>query len=1065
MGGSPRRNVGPSCFGVQLLKKVLVLVALFFVASTVTVLALQTVEDDEPPTYSMVGTPLSLFGIGSKTDDYSLSLLRYFKIAATKVTTDYVDPGRVAPATMLRGSLDNVARKVPEFLYRFDPTAQTLRLVLGLDETELAVTDLDGMPALADLLTDVAAFLDEHLEPEANRRKVEYAMMNGMLRTLDPHSFFIDPEAYKEMESEQEGHFGGLGITIGLRESRLTVLYPLADTPAWRAGLSAGDRIDKIGRESTVNMELNEAVERLRGEVGTQVTITVSDDEGLQREVTLTRARIETPSLKFAYAGDGVGYVQIQHFHKDTYDRLEDALDALDTAAIGDEKGGLQGLVLDVRGNPGGYLEQAYLVANKFILSGTIVSTEGMAGTAKEQKTARRFGTEDDLPLVVLVDAGSASASEIVAGALKNQERAVVLGTRTFGKGSVQNLYERNFDQGALKLTIARYLTPGDVSIQGIGIQPDVEVRPAFTEEEEDGRLDVRLYWEDFELREEDLSGAFEWGDADSGSEHLSFVISCKECWDDPTDRSREETAADNLRLPQVQAAKALLLAAPTSDRGTMLAKVPEVLPAVFAERQAELEGWLSEHGIDWGPPPTGYESNPANLSVELQVESDGGMLEPGAATDVTLMVTNNGSHPLYRVRSVTRGEFFAGREYIYGRLEPGETRSFTVTAHPRLWLNARTEEVVWHFFSEGGDMPEPFVGRLQISEAPKPRFAFSWAVTDGSTSETSGNGDGLLQAGESVELLVTVKNIGDGATSDIWRSEQGLLRPGDDEDGDGVADREGGFVRFKNMSGDGMFLDEGVAGFRLRPGEESTQRLRFRVADDLAGVDGLEGELIVGDERFLDVLTSDVFLPVGATLGDIVEDDRRVKPKAGRTLTVYSGASELSAPIARMTAPAQSNGRLGEWVRLDLEELSGWVRSEEVTGAGRADSLEQPTAWLPNSPPVLTLVDNPGGSVVTADSVTLRGFVNDDRGVKDIYVFVRDGTTKREQKISYERLPKLVSEHEFTLEIPLQPGVNEIEIFSRDDQDLKGNISLGLYREMVTADVSGSFPGEESAL
>ena len=221
--------------------------------------------------------------------------------------------------------------------------------------------------------------------------------------------------------------------------------------------------------------------------------------------------------------------------------------------------------------------------------------------------------------------------------------------------------------------------------------------------------------------------------------------------------------------------------------------------------------------------------------------------------------------------------------------------------ARPRLGLNARTEEVTWHFFSEGAAMPDPFVGRFQISEAPKPRFAYSWAVIDDGTGTTEGNADGLLQAGESVELLVTVRNIGDGATSDIWRSEQGLLRPSDDEDGDGLADREGGFVRFKNTSGDAMFLDEGVAGFRLRPGEESKHRLRFRVAADIARVDSLSGELVVGDERFLDVLTSDVVLPIGPASGPIVAHDRRVKPKGGRVVTVYSGASELSPPIARM--------------------------------------------------------------------------------------------------------------------------------------------------------------------
>jgi len=1041
-----------------LLKKLAVLVVLFVAAGATAVFALRTTDRGEGPAYSMMGTPLSLLGGSAGDGDYSLSLLRYFKIAATKVTTDYVDPGRVAPMKMLRGALDNVARNVPEFLYRLDPQTNTLRLISGLDEKELIVESLDGVPELANLLTDVASFLDEHLDAAVDRKPIEAAMMNGMLRTLDPHSFYINAEAYSDMASEQQGHFGGLGITIRILENRLTVLYPLADTPAWKAGLKAGDRIDKIGRESTVNMELNEAVDRLRGEVGTEVTITVSDDDGPQREVTLTRARIETPSLKYAYAGDGIGYVQIQHFHKDTYDRLEDALDALDTESIGDEKGGMRGLVLDLRGNPGGYLEQAYLIANKFVMSGTIVSTEGMAGTAMERKTARRFGTEDELPLVVLVDAGSASASEIVAGALQNQDRAVILGTRTFGKGSVQNLYERNFDGGALKLTIARYLTPGDVSIQGVGILPDVEVRPALTKQRPDGSLDVSLYWEDFELREEDLTGAFEWGDQVSGGDRPTFVISCTECWDDPTGREREETASDNLGLPQVQVAKALLEAAPSNDRRVMLAKVPDVVPRVLAMRQAELERWLAVHGIDWTAPPPAYAVESADVRVELVVESDGGVLRPGARTNVTLRVTNDGSQPLYRLRAVTQGDFFKGREYLYGRIDPGETRSYTVAANPALWLNARTEEVSWHFYSEGASVRETFVGRLQISEAPKPRFAYSWAVIDDGSAGSKGNGDGLLQSGETIELLVTVKNIGEGATSGIWRSEQGLLGPDDDADGDGMADAEGGFISFKNRSGSAIFLDEGAVGFRLRPGETSQHRLRFRVADDIADLERLEGLLVVGDERFGDVLTSDVELPLYPTSGTIVADSRVIKVKGGKTITVYGGASKLAPAVARMSAPAESTGRLGDWVRVALEDgTAGWVPGEQVAGAGRPEKAVPPTRWLPNSPPVITLANNPGGTVVTADSITVRGRVTDDVAVKDLYVFVRDAASQADQKISYERLSVPVREHEFTLEIPLHPGVNEIEIFSRDEQNLRGNASLGLYREMTTAAIDGA--------
>ena len=359
--------------GACVIRKLLVLLVLFIGAGSLAVLALRTTPGGVS-SYSMVGAPLALLTGADADDDYSLSLLRYFRIAATKVTTDYVDPARVEPIGMLQGALDQVARDVPEFLYELDERSGTLKLVAGLETQELTLPTLDGVPELASLMTEVAGFLDDKLSAEVPRREVEYALMNGMLKTLDPHSFFIDPDSFEEMQVNNDGHFGGLGITIGIREERLTILYPLADTPAWRAGLKAGDHIDKIGRESTVNMELNEAVRKLRGAEGTQVTITVSDDEGMEREVTVTRARIEVDTVKYAYAGDGVGYVQVLHFARQTYDSLDEALDDLDTRAIEDGQGHLKGLVLDLRGNPGGYLEQAVLMADKFIRTGTIVS-------------------------------------------------------------------------------------------------------------------------------------------------------------------------------------------------------------------------------------------------------------------------------------------------------------------------------------------------------------------------------------------------------------------------------------------------------------------------------------------------------------------------------------------------------------------------------------------------------------------------------------------------------------------------------------------------------------------
>ncbi|MEE2828116.1 MAG: S41 family peptidase, partial [Myxococcota bacterium] len=360
-------------------------------------------------------SPVRLLGAAYEAEDYDLSEIRYFQLAAHKINGEYVDPSRVDPSAMLYAGLDRVARLIPEFIYTKSTTGESLRLTVGGAETTVSVQPLSSIVDLTGVVGEVATFLEAKLEADVERPPVEYALMNGMLETLDPHSVFIDPEGYKEMSITNKGHFGGLGITIGIREHRLTILYPLKDTPAWRAGLKAGDRIDKIGSESTVNMSLQEAVNMLRGVEGTDVTITVSDDEGPDREVIITRARIEVPSVASAYAGEGIGLIEISGFGQKTYEGLEDALDELGTRSMGEGHGRLQGLILDLRQNPGGYLRQAIEVADKFLDGGVIVSTEGLAGQTREDTRARKFGTEDDLPIVVLVDEGSASASEIVA--------------------------------------------------------------------------------------------------------------------------------------------------------------------------------------------------------------------------------------------------------------------------------------------------------------------------------------------------------------------------------------------------------------------------------------------------------------------------------------------------------------------------------------------------------------------------------------------------------------------------------------------------------------------------
>ena len=989
---------------------------------------------------------------GLADHEYDLSETRYFLAAASKVNDEYVDPGRVDPDAMLRSALDRVARRTPEFLYEIDGSGRRLELLVGDASETIELPTLESVAALTGVIRQVAAILDGHLEDEIERPPIEYALMNGMLETLDPHSVYIEPDYYKEMSIQNRGHFGGLGITIGIRDLRLTILYPLKDTPAWRAGLKAGDRIDKIGSESTVNMSLQEAVGKLRGEVGTQVIITVSDGEGPDREVPIIRAKIEVPSVEWAYAGDGIGLIEISHFAQQTYDRVEDALEELEADAMGDKQGKLKGVVIDLRQNPGGYLQQAIEVADKFLPGGVIVATEGLAGQARDVTPARKFGTEDELPIVLLVDEASASASEIVAGALQQHDRALVLGVRTFGKGSVQNLYDRDFHEGALKLTIAQYLTAGDQSIQGLGVLPDIELRPALVKVDDEGDARVKLFWQDFELREEDLPSAFDWGAAADGAELPRWVYSCIECFE-PVDYDKDTEADDRVTDLEVQAAKALLLAAPSHRGSDMLDVAEETLDQLFQERQQKLEQELMDLGIDWtAAAPTGRKARKAPqaaLSAALAVESPDGTLTPGHTSDVTLTVTNTGDEPIYRLRAVTQGEsggdFFHGREYVFGKLAQGETRTFSVKAKPAMWLHARTEEVKWHFFADGAVPPPPFVSRLRIKDVPHPRFAFAWQVVDDGTGGSRGNGDGLLQPGEEIDLVVSIKNTGTGPTSDLVRLESG-------ESPDEL-ERQHGFLSLRNRSGEALFLTEGSGNFSLQPGEVTVHRLHFRVADDVAGLDAIEAELAVWDEKFLQIVSSDLEIPLFSPGDPIAAVERLMKPKTG-AVKIRGGSSEHTEVVAVADGPVTVDGRLGQWFRTPLPwGTSGWIPAGQLVPAARSEEPVQAQRYLSNSPPVVTLASNPGGTVVVSERLTLSGLVADDDDVKDLFVFVED------RKISYQRLGGGL-EVPFVIEVELAPGENQIEIFARDAEDHLGSVSLGVYRETATAAAAVGAPG-----
>lgn len=315
----------------------------------------------------------------------------------------------------------------------------------------------------------VISFIEKQYVDKINTRDLVYGAIKGMLETLDPHSNFMPPDIYNQLKTDTAGKFGGLGIEVWVnKDGILTVVTPMEGTPAWKAGIKPGDRIMKIDGVSTKGMSIVEATSKIRGDVGTEIKFTIARDGApKQLEFKMKRVTIDVKSVKYEMLAGNFGYIRLNHFQEKSAQEVKSALAKLE------KSGKVNGVILDMRNNPGGLLDEAVEAVNLFVDNGVIVSTIGRNKDDKDVKYARSGIARTDFPMIVLVNGSSASAAEIVAGALKDHKRALIAGQRTFGKGSVQTVIPLAEDVG-LKLTIARYYTPSGVSIQAKGIEPDI---------------------------------------------------------------------------------------------------------------------------------------------------------------------------------------------------------------------------------------------------------------------------------------------------------------------------------------------------------------------------------------------------------------------------------------------------------------------------------------------------------------------------------------------------------------------------------------------------------------
>ena len=984
---------------------------------------------------------------------YDLTKLEAVNETLKYVRDKYVDPQRVRPREMLLSALNRIQQDVAQVIVLHDDGSPEVTIRVETAEKKFRVDNVQGPWDIAARLREVFTFLQDNLKgSEVDLRDVEYAACNGMLHTLDPHSVFLSPEGYKEMNASTSGAFGGLGIVISVRDQMLTVMNPMPNTPAGRAGLKRMDRIVKINNESTLNMPLDDAVRRLRGDPGTKVVVWVrrEGEGGWQgdKKFELVREQIKVSSV-IAKMIDGVGYIRLKQFQSRSAAEVEAAL-----ADFHQKDPNMKGLVLDMRGNPGGLLDQAVKIADLFLRQGVIVAQVG-GSEGREERQAKGPGTEPEYPLVVLVNGSSASASEIVAGALKNLDRALIVGSTTFGKGSVQLVFnDVTPDHAALKLTIAQYLTPGDESIQAVGISPDVEL-DAMTVD----TIEMDMFTHPKTLRERDLSSHLSNARAKEGQKPSSVVHFYMPETERAVLRDRGGELDDDFQpdFPIRFARELVTKMQPGQKRPDAARAVKDYAATIERDEIAKAGTDLGKLGLDWSEAPPG-DAGPTAKDYEITVATDRPNNEVTAGQSMTLKVTvkNNGKDPVYRLRAVTSSDsgYYDGKELIFGKILPGQSKTTTV---PLGWCEvegkkagssaptpanaprscklpmdapSRQDGVKVKFSAEGDHAPSDGEFRPTIRALERPVFAYAYEVVD---NRGNANGDGRLQKGEGATLYLTVKNVGKGRSYETQ-------------------------ANLRNVSGDGILLAEGRFDVsNMQPGETRRLALTF---DVLASLDDTEAkvELSVGDRDLREVAAEKIRL--------VIEPAAKVEPASGPVQAGSSGALLFEGPSAAARAfgklasgvALNSVGKVGDFVKVSLPKgRFAFVASKDVSSGGVASTDAVPfEELLSRSPPI---VDVKASALAVRDGkVKITGTATDNDRILDGYVFVNS------RKVFYRSNrdatdPKTMS---MDLDATLRPGVNVIRLFVRENPDTVSQRVLVVRRDGANGELLPTPKGEE---
>lgn len=953
---------------------------------------------------------------------HDLKELKVFNLTLLRIKESYVEPGRIDPKGMLFEALDSVQLNIPEVLVEPDEARDALTVVVNDKRETFSTAHVDSPWRLAGQLKKIFGFVEANMNPGADLAQVEYAAVNGMLETLDPHSVLMDPEAARELDVSVGGKFGGLGIVIRMIDRKLMVIRPIKNTPASNAGIKAGDHIVKIDHQSTDVLTSDEAVDRMRGTPSTSVTLWVQrKGEASLLRFDLTRALIAVESVQSKMLDKGVGIIKIKNFQGSTAAETEQALNALRAE-------GAKGIILDLRWNPGGLLEQAVEVSDLFVDEGTLVTT--VKGGHRKPRRASRGDGETSLPVAVLVNAGSASASEIVAGALKNLDRAIIVGTRTFGKGSVQQLYRSEDDGTMLKLTVEQYLTPGDRSIQGVGIVPDVALQRMYVPDKNDAPADVvRLLAPTRSWGEKDLDAHLTSTyakDDDKPTHEVSFLFEKPKDKDKTTSGvltpEEEEAAADDDIVVDWETglARDLIAGQTANTRPALVKSAKSIVAKRRVEEDRKLADALAKLSVDWAPPAAGEP--PAKLTASVSI-SPSGAVAPGSIVTLTGTVKNDGAGPAYRVhaRAHADDQVFDDAELVFGKIPPGETRTFTTRVEIPKDAIARVDRISFDLKEARGATATITPIEATIQAAARPTFAYSHHLID------EGNGDGLLQRREKHRMRVMIKNTGAGAAPETTA----ILR---------------------NASGDGVQLASSRMELgALAPGATKTVEFAFTVQPDLRPDEAVI-ELLIYDAQLGAQSGEKLKFPVLRSGGSVAAAGGVVEAKAD--LDAREGASADAAIVARLKKGARFKrlGTIGPFTKVELDGgVPAFVASTSLAASsGKPGNLPAITHYQVTPPAVALEMST---FQTAGEKFKLTGTVTDETKVEDLQIFVSNSGAKMEtRKVFYKsnRGAAKAGSLPFSVDVPVWPGSNHVTIVARENTDVRTIQSVVIFREPV---------------